>query len=322
VATFLTTPAMPSALRARIERAVSPRARARHHAGRAGLERTFASGGGKLRFMTLFPLLVAAGLGGLGVASYRAERRAVTSERGEIAAALAARRAELPTGHENFLDVTNRWITDAASDQADAVAPQLQGKAALDGWLGRPAVYVHLSAAGVGDARALDDAARGSGKDAFLFCLLRPPPSGSERDLLAKVRGTYFAGAKVDDETANVRRLADAHVGLSAVGPSFESAVALAEGLPALTKLHQALTKAPLAAAAKAASAELFIVVVDQGPAARVLLVDLPSKSVLLRLHRRLEAGGTSPAAVLHREHLQGCGLALATRNAAEGWAL
>jgi hypothetical protein len=180
-------------------------------------------------------------------------------------------------------------------------------------------VYVRLPAAEArGDARAIDEAARRSGKDAFLLCLQHPPASGAERDLLAKVRGVYFDGAKVDGETANVRRLADAHAGLAALGPAFEGAVRAADELPALRKLGRELEAVPVEQAARAVGAELFIAVVDDAAEARVLLVDLASKEVLLRLRRRPEEVGTSAPAALHREEIQACALALAVRRAVE----
>jgi hypothetical protein len=318
VATFLTTPAMHPALRERIERAVSPRRRSRHQAKTTGIPRPFTGGAGtKVWLLRLFPVLVAAVLGGLAFASYRAERRAVADEKSALLHALDERLAQLPRGHEGFVAATDRWIAEAArgTDREDVVA--LKGAAALDGWLRRPAVYVHLSAAAAtGDAHAIDEAARASSKDSFLVCLLRPPASPSEKDRLAKVRGVYFGGAKVDDDTANVRRLADAHVGLAAIGPSFAVAARGAEGLSMITKLRRELDGAPVAEAAKAAAAELFVVVVDEATEARVLLVDLATKSVLLRVRRSLAEAGASPAATVHREQLQGCGLAMAVRDA------
>ncbi len=320
MATFLTTPAMPPALRARVERAVSPRARAKHHAGQQGFARPFAGGGQKLRLARLFPVVVAAVLGALGAFEYRADRRAVATERAALLGALDARRAELPPGHEGFIAATDRFIADAAHevDRADFIAPAVKGHDALEGWLHRRAVYVRLPASGAGDAHALDEAAQASTKDSFLVCLLEPPPSTSEHDLLAKVRGVYFDGAKVDDETANVRRLADAHAGLSALGPAIEGALRAADEMPALRKLRHDLETAPLGGAVKAASAELLITVVDDGAEARVALVDLTSKSFLLRVRRRLEVPGTSPAASIYREQLEGCALAVAARHAAE----
>jgi hypothetical protein len=318
MATFLTSDAMHPALRARVERAVSPRARARAHAGRIGLAQPFAAGGQRIGWMRIFPVMIAVILGGLGYASHRAERAAVAAERAELEGALTAQRGRLPTGHQGFVAATDRFIAAAAgaADPADLVAPSVKG--ALDGWLSRPAVYARLPIAEARDARARGDAVLGSSKDAFLLCLLRPPSSGSERDLLAKVRGVYLGGVKADEETANVRRLADAHVGLAAVGPTFEGALRVADGVPELRKLRRFLDAAPVPEAAKAAAAELFIVVLDEGAAARVELVDLGTGSVILRVRRPLEAPGASPAAAVNREPIQACALARAVRSAAE----
>lgn len=318
MATFLVTDAMSPALRARVERAVSPRARARHYAKNLGLSGTLAAGGPKLTFMRLFPVVLAIAVFGLGYASYRAERRAVAAERASLTGALAGARARLPAGHELFVAATDRWIQDAVQDpdRADRVAPSLKGS--LDAWLHRPAVYIRLPAAEAKDAHSLDEAALSSGKDAFLLCLRDPPPSGSERDLLNKVRGVYFSGAKVDEQTASVRRLADAHVGLAAVGPSFETALLAAPGLPELKKLRLALEAAPIADAARAASAEVLIVVADEAAGARVAIVDLSDKSWLLRMSRPFEALASSPAAQIHRESMQLCALARAARKLAE----
>ena len=320
MATFLTSPAMNPALRARIERAVSPRARAKHHGSSQGMARPFAGGGQKLRLARLFPVVVAVLLGALGVTEYRAERRAVVEERAALQAALDERRARLPAGHEGFIAATDRWITDTAAepDRADVIAPSIKGHAALEAWLHRPAVYVHLPVTGARDAHTLDDAAQQSSKDSFLVCLLRPPASSSAHDLLAKVRGVYFEGAIVNEETANVSRLADAHLGLKALGPAFAGFVRAADELPEIRSLRQKLDAAPIAEAVKATGAELLIVVVDEGAEARVALVDLAAKSVLLRVRRRLEVPGTSPAASIYREQIQGCALAVAARHAAE----
>lgn len=318
MATFLVTPAMDPALRARVERAVSTRARARYHAGRAGLSGPLAAGGPRLTWMRVFPFALAVVIGALGYGSYRAERRAVAAERSALLVAIDEQRARLPAGYEGFVDATDRWIAEAArdADRSDLVAPSLKGS--LDAVLRRPAVYVRLPAASATDAHALDEAAKASDKDAFLLCLLRPPPSGSERDLLAKVRGVYFGGAKVDEETASARRLADAHAGVAALGLSFAGAVQASDGLAELKKQRRALEGAKVAEAARALAAKVLLVVLDEGSAARVELIDLEAKSVLLRVHRKLEEPSGSAAAAIHREAIQGCGLARAVRRATE----
>src|SRR5262249_6250475 len=105
-----------------------------------------------------------------------------------------------------------------------------------------------------------------------------------------------------------------------AIGPTFETALHTADGLPPLRKLHRELDAAPVAEAARAASAELLLLVLDESPSsARVELVDLRQRTVLLRLDRRLEEPGTSAAAAPPREPLQACALARAVRGAVGG---
>src|ERR1700744_5478724 len=100
---------MHPALRERVERAVSPRHRARQYAAGAAIARPFAGSrtSGKTWLLRMSPILVAVVLGGLAFASYRAERRAVAEEKSGLLAALAERRARLPAGHEGFVAATD-----------------------------------------------------------------------------------------------------------------------------------------------------------------------------------------------------------------------
>jgi hypothetical protein len=321
MATFLTTPRMNPALRARVERAVSHRTRAKHHAARIGLKMPFASRN-RLRLAQLFPIVALVLVAGLGTASYAYGRRALEDERAALLSALEERRVGLPAGHEGFVAQTDRWISEGARvpDPSYVVDPALHAPGALDALLRRPAVYVRGAIAELSDTQKLDDAVRSSSKDAFLFCLLNPPASGKESDLLAKVRGVYFAGAIVDDQTANVRRLAEARIGLGVLGPRFEGATRAAEDIAALRRLRKELESSPTDEAKKAAAAELLIVVADgAGEAdtrkARVSFVDLASKKVLLRLRPGIEPLSRSATAVVHREDMEGCSLALAVRR-------
>ena len=72
------------------------------------------------------------------------------------------------------------------------------------------------------------DAATTSTKDAFLSCLMEPPASSSEKDLLARTRGVSYGGAVVEDETANVRRFDEAVRGFAVLDPAW---IARVEGL-------------------------------------------------------------------------------------------
>lgn len=318
MATFLTTPRMSPELRARVERAVSPKARARHRAAYVGMSGTFA-GRSRLGWARALPLLAAGGVAGLAIAGYAYDRRAVEAERGAILQALDARSAALPAGHERLLATIEPLIVGAARarEPGDVVDPSLRG--ALDAALRRPALYVHGAAADLGDPQKIGLAARASDKDGFLLCLFDPPPSASEHDRLVKVRGVYFAGAKLDADTARVRRVAEARTALALTGPAFENRVREATDFPTLHRLRKDLEASPLELARQAASAELLLVVADT-PAepSRVTLVDLATGKILLRVRRKVHDLGTSAAAALHREQLEGCDLALSVRASTE----
>jgi hypothetical protein len=344
VPTFLTTPRMSAALRARVERAVSPRARARHQARATGLGGLFTRRervGAGLRLPLAALVLVALLVGVM----QHLEKREIEEQRAAVLTALSLRGRDLPEGHEAFLATIAQRAAEVAGDPygGDVVAPELTLPGELDAWLARPAVYLRGATPELRDPQKLAEVAATSIKDAFLLCLVEPPRTRAERDVLAKVRGVYFGGAAVDGETANVRRLVEAQVGLTVLGPAFEAEARAADALAPLKKLAKDLEAAPIEAARDAANAELLIVVADEIDApdaaikpapgseplayiaqehphdARVALVDLTSGKVLLRVRRRVDAsarGGRATA--LDRIAIQGCDLALSARGAAE----
>lgn len=315
--TFLVTPRMNPALRARVERACSSKARARHQAANVGLKEVFAKREA-FRPAKLLPLLALLLIGGLMGAMVIHERRALESERGALLADQAGLRAGLPPGHEGLIAETDRILLEAAveAEAPDLIDPALRAEGALDATLRRPALYVRAPAAELSNTRGIDDAARGSDKDAFLVCLMYPPASTSERDLLVKVRGVYFAGAKVDDQTANVRRLAEARLGLAVLGPEFENSVRAAQDRGVLKRLRRDLEKAPVDLAKKAVGAELLLIVADSRSGARVTLVDITAKKTLLRLRLRNEELTLTSLGSSHRDELEACNLAAAARKA------
>jgi hypothetical protein len=321
VPTFLTTPRMSPALRARVERAVSHRTRARDNAARTGYPTTY-EGPRRWGFARLFPVIAFATVLVLGALGYREARRELAAERAALLAELAERRSGLPAGAEGFVARTEGFLVEAASgdDAGDLVDPALRVPGALDAWLQKPAVYVRASATDLRDPAKIGDAARASSKDSFLVCLTKPPPSDSEHDLLRKVRGVYFAGAKVDDETANVRRLAEARLGLAVLSTAFEESARREEEVKTLRRMRKELSAAPVEQAKRAVAAELMIVAVDLPPVgggreARVVLVDLAAKRVLLRRRLHIEEQGRSPAGVLLRAELEGCDFAFTARK-------
>lgn len=318
MATFLTSPRMNPALRARVERAVSPRVRAKQKAAALGYQPF--EGRAPFALARLLPIAAFALVLALGLTMHAAGRRELEAERGALLGALAARRAGLPPGYQGFVAATDRVLAEAASESPlpDFVDPALD-RAGFDALVQRPSVYVHAAATELRDAKKLDDAVGASIKDPFLWCLLRASTTG-ERELLAKVRGTYFGGAKLDEETATARRLGDARMGLDVLGPTFEDVVRHARDIPTLKRLKKVLDAAPAEQAARAAAAEILIVVSD-GVApggekeSRVSIVEIATQRLLLRVRPRVEGDATGAKAGAHREQVEGCGLALAVRR-------
>jgi hypothetical protein len=346
VPTFLTTPRMSPALRARIERSVSNRVKARHHAQETGLGGAFTrKSPRRVSVGRLIPAL-AIGIVALLIGLVRShDLRELEDERAAILTTLEAQRGSLPPQSASFLETTQRRVAEETSGPylGDVVAPELLLPGELDSWLSRPAVYIRGATPELRDPGKLGEAAATSIKDAFLMCLIEPAVSHSERDVLAKIRGVYFAGARVDDETANIRRLLEAQKGLAVFNQTFEADARAADDLAVLKRLRRDLESAPIAAAGAASSAELLIVVADeiQDPDptskpplavdamgyraqesahdARVALIDLITGKVLLRVRRRLDASGRSErATALYRVAIQGCDLALDVRSATE----
>jgi hypothetical protein len=345
VPTFLTTPRMNPALRARVERSVSRGAKARHHTKQLGLGPLF-QGRARLGVGRLIPLVALAVVALLVGLARRQDQHDVEEQRAAVLAALEAHRSALPPGHESFLATTEQLVRELATGAyaGDLVAPELLLPGALDGLLARPAVYVRGATPELRDPARLAEAAATSTKDAFLLCLVEPPVSRDERAVLGKIRGVSFGGAMVDAQTANIRRLVEAQVGFAVLGPAFEAEARAAEALAPLQKLAKDLQAAPIEAASRAAAAELLIVVADEAEDAapksktsgtddplgyraqerahevRVALVDLTSGRALLRLRRRVDASNRSErATALYRAAIQGCDLALDVRGATDG---
>jgi hypothetical protein len=337
---------MNPALRARIERSVSHRAKAHHNARETGRGGAFTGPSPRRSNVGRIIPIVAIGIVALLIGLMRShDQRAIAEARAEILTALAAQRGSLPPQSGNFLEAARRRITEETSEPylGDVVAPELLLPGELDGWLARPAVYIRGATPELRDPGKLAEAAATSIKDAFLMCLVEPAASHEERDVLAKIRGVYFAGAKVDDETANIRRLFEAQQGLAILGPSFEADARAADDPSVLKRLRKDLESAPIEAAGMASTAELLILVADEiqepdaasksaldadplgyraqerAHDARVALIDLASRKVLLRVRRRVDASGRSErATALYRAAIQGCDLALDVRDATE----
>jgi hypothetical protein len=78
---------------------------------------------------------------------------------------------------------------------------------ALAGLLARPFIYVRGPLGAFVDR--IDEAAAESTKDAIVACLMAPPRSSAEPDLVPAVARAYRGGAALDETTRNAHRLHD-----------------------------------------------------------------------------------------------------------------
>jgi hypothetical protein len=310
VATFLTTPKMSPELALRLERGLSKR-RVKSKFNTELQSRPRGSSTARALVVLAF-LLVAAAV----YAFDASEKRELETRRGQVMSELGRRRAALPDGYAALLPKVERWAAEATRDvQEDQIAPELKSKAGLDAWLSRRAIYVRGPAGELGRAATLSEAAAASDKDAFLYCLMRPPPSRTEEDVLARGRGVNFGGAVVGDATRNVRRLHDALVGLDTVGKAFEAKVAAADSQSVVQALARQLDRTSLDATREALQAELLVVVAEDGPLARAVMVDLTADRLLAHIQRRRDVARASPSQKLHAAELSACELALEVRG-------
>ena len=320
--TFLTTPKMSPELALRVQASVNGRR---------------ATPGGRRRaphFIVLVRLsvLVLAGMLLATVIYIRnRDREERESERASLGASFTRRRAALePQDHRTLALIESSVVRGAGEYEGDVVTDSLRAPGALSALFSGGTVYVRGEQAAFRNTAAVAEAAKNSSKDAFLLCLLDPPPERTEKALLVKARVAYAGRGDLEAATEHVRPLRDAVIGLPFLSTSFAERLRTAGELTELRRLHQAFDKAPLDAAIQAAKARLLVFVVDEpsapgGPVeldgekahnVRVSVVDLISQSTLLRLRRHVDPSWISPARRADSANaLDSCALALDVRE-------
>lgn len=175
------------------------------------------------------------------------------------------------------------------------------------GWqrlLSRPMVYLRGSQADV--STRLEMAAAESSPDAFVGCLLRPPPSREEADLAPLVSRIYREGVpKARDNLFRLQALLEVRPLLA---PAMADAIELAKTHSALATITDALDAPTVPRAEAALKASLFLYVVDEPKPpgtvseldgasehhVRVGLVDLDTGKVWLRTRRLVDPAWVS----------------------------
>lgn len=321
--TFLTTRKMPPELRARIEASL--------HTSRSAPGRRVAPG--VLALLRLLLLCTVVGLVTLVIWWRKAESRAFDVERAALLERVTRASEGLTARDRERFARALEWLLDSNRPyQGDRVTPDVRDLDALTRVLNRPLVYVRGRLAGFDTRSGIAETASTSFKDAFVLCLLDPPPSPTEAALRRRALDA-LAGGERADAIAHVERLHTALSGLPLLLPDGAERIEAARDRLELARLESVLQKAPLAAAVRAAKADSMLLVLDEpqsvpGPSeldgtaphlVRIELVDLERERVLLRLRRAIDPEWISPGV---RAEFAGpitsCQLALAVREAVE----
>lgn len=242
--------------------------------------------------------------------------------------------ASLTDKDQDFVDrVRGLLATEARAHGGDFIAEEFHVAEALKSLLARPSVYVRGAMTGFANSEGVSKLAAESGKDAFLLCLLDPPTSATEKAFLPKARLALGGGPPVQNATPNVRRLADAVVGLPYLSPAWGERIRQAKDLPALQRLERALKKAPLQAAKIVSRAELLVAVLDEpndvggvteldgehAHSVRVILIELVSNKTLIRLRKHVDPSWVTPnRRSQYARELDSCKLAREVHDALE----
>lgn len=321
--TLLTTPKMHPALAARVEASVT------------GKKVTPGAPRNKPRMVMLMRvgvIVLIAFVVQSVVGFKRKERDDVTRVRSEIltnvrthGSALTDEDRAQPKKIEALLVKISR------SFEREVVSSDLRTKAGFEAIFTRPMLYVRGPLGNYATGPAIAEAAATSAKDALALCLLDPPPSKSEKDVLPKVRVAYGTGAALEAQTANMRRLGEVQAGVPFFAPEYAKKVEASSDIVDLTKWKKEVDRAPLEAAKRAAKARLLLVAMDEpgdgGPAeldgerrhhVRVALMDLTTEATLLDVRKLVDPSWISAARRNDMARgLDSCVLALDIRESA-----
>jgi hypothetical protein len=316
--TFLTTSKMDPALAARIE--VSVRGRDRKAAGATLPPRLVAV----VRFAVVLGAVIATCSFAM---ARRHDKREIDGTRAALLANVHGRAATLTAEDRGAVARMEAWLVPfSGAYEGDFVADELRAPGAFAAAMTRQAVYVRGPVAMFVDPPKIAETAATSAKDSLLLCLLEPPPSRVEKDMLPRVRIAYGRGTTMEEHTPNVRRLHDAEVGLPFLLPRWSERVLTAEDPNELLRLRRDFEKAPIEAAKQALRASLLVFAMDEpgdgaGPteldgerahAVRIGVVDIATKRPLLRVRKVVDPTWISLAKKSeYATGLDGCALAL-----------
>lgn len=231
------------------------------------------------------------------------------------------------------LDFSNRvegLLAGATGDYGgDLVGSELTG-GEFSKNLSRRWLYVRGPLASFQTSVGLRKSASESGRDAFLLCLLDPPPSASEKAYLPKARLALEGGRAAHQLSAQFYRLQDLEAGLPYLSAGWGEQVRAAKEPSVLMRLERESKRAPLSATKEALAAERLLAVFDEPNDAggvtemdgehahgvRVLMWDLTANKLLLKFRTKVDPAWITPnRRSQYARELDSCKLALAVRD-------
>lgn len=259
----------------------------------------------------------------------RRESRQLEHDRGALLQSLQTQTAtftpeDLKTNaqiDETLVQLSGAWPGDL---------DELKTKSALDDVTRRPSVWVRGPIDGFTTPAKIATTASASGKDAFLLCVIDPPASRTEKNVLGRVRIAYANGAQLEHATSNVRRLDSVKRGLPFLQPAFADGVRAAPDGIAIRALKKELDGASLDTARAAMRAEVVFAVMDEpAPAGgiteidgerahdvRVAIVDRKTSTILFRARKHVDPSDwTTQNRAQFASGLDGCALAYDLRD-------
>ncbi len=312
--TLLVTRKMSPELAARVQASVEGRRRAQGA--------RLAPGGRAVLRIVAITLIVAA-LVEAGLAVRRAHRE-LEQERATLLQRVRDASAAISPREREVTRRIKPWLVRFDGAYAgDHVDDALRADGALARAVAQPTIYVR------GSLGQLATDATESYPDAFVLCLVDPPPARTEKELRIKARAAFTASGM--QPAHNVFRYADALIGLPLLAPGWAARVAATDDRGELDALRRSFERAPIEAAKRAAKARQLLIVVDEPGAStglseldgerphdvRVGLVDLERGKTLLRLRRHVDPSWASGATRAElAKGIDSCSLALDVRSA------
>lgn len=295
MASFLTTKKMGPQLRARIETSLTGRRSEKRRA-------------------KVTPLIVATLRAGLLLFAIAMTVSFFVKKRGQESR-VSTLRAEVLAAHDKASsglrkrDKELRQRVEIAVAQAlntyrgDVLSEEVRDPALFRELLQKPGIYLRASIRDLKKPEGLKLAAENSLKDAFLVCLLDPPPGTKEREMVERVYVAYRSGPELDKATLPFFRLQAGLAFLPIFEAPWRESVLHAKELSGLQYLKKTIERAPIDVARAVARSETMLILLDEeklpgSPSefdgsskhfVQVHLVKLDSQTTVLRLRRLVD---------------------------------